>query len=154
MWCTRGCLVATVLLIASASSTYAAGKHEVLAEFEATLDPELARRYKAIVRERGTIYAKGLGMGLAIAAATLLLGRKAFKFSGLGAACVAVAAVMVTSILFYLLHPKSDYMVRHLEEEEQRTAWLKVHRHFQTSYVSGLVLGCASAAVLAGATCS
>ena len=63
------------------------------------------------------------------------------------------AITLATNYFYYILHPKSDYMILHLEEESQRLIWLKVYRNMQVKYHIGLVLGIIASMFLAKSIC-
>ena len=42
---------------------------------------------------------------------------------------------------FYILHPKTDYMVLHLNTEKERKAWLDIYKTMQFNYHLGFALG-------------
>ena len=52
-----------------------------------------------------------------------------------------------------MLKPKTDYMVLHLDKEDQRQAWLNIYRGMQVKYHIGLVLGILAAMFMARSTC-
>jgi uncharacterized membrane protein YkgB len=48
-----------------------------------------------------------------------------------------------------MLSPKTDYMILHLNEENQRKEWLKINKTMQFKYHIGLLLGIVASMVLA-----
>ena len=50
---------------------------------------------------------------------------------------------LLTPIIYYFL-PKSDYMIRHLNTEQQKLAWLNVSRSYNKkkmlSYIGGIIV--------------
>tara|TARA_B100001142_G_scaffold269979_1_gene275866 strand:- start:304 stop:552 length:249 start_codon:yes stop_codon:yes gene_type:complete len=63
------------------------------------------------------------------------------KTNSLYNACLAGAITFLTEYFFYILHPKSDYMINHLHKEKQRKEWLNIYRTMQVNYHIGLVVG-------------
>ena len=55
--------------------------------------------------------------------------------------CSVIAITFVVSYFYYILHPKSDWMVKHLQTKTQREAWLTVYRHMQVLCHMGFGLG-------------
>lgn len=94
--------------------------------------------YNEISRERMHIYLIGLILGLLIGFIYLYYGMKS---TGLSRTCGFVFITMATTYLFYLLYPKSKYMLSYLTTDEQRTAWLDVYRGMQYRHYMGMMLG-------------
>jgi hypothetical protein len=43
--------------------------------------------------------------------------------------------------LYYLIYPKTDYIINYIQDEEQRKLWLDVYRHMQLKYYGGITIG-------------
>jgi hypothetical protein len=54
---------------------------------------------------------------------------------------MVVAISFVTNYFYYVLSPKSDWMLNHIKTPEQTKAWLGMYRGMQVYYHTGLVLG-------------
>ena len=67
--------------------------------------------------------------------------------------CTIVAITFVVSYFYYILHPKSDWMVKHLHSKDQRDAWLQVYRHMQVQCHVGFVLGIIAVFIYGTAVC-
>ena len=132
------CILAIVMLIANFYLVFTADKCANKERFYATLSPELISRYESIIQERREIYMKGFGVGLMLSAVAMYM-CKARKPMHMG--CMAGAITLITTYFFYIIHPKSDYMILHLNHEKQRNAWLNIYRDMQYKYHIGLVLG-------------
>ena len=102
------------------------------------LTPEQTQVYKEVSRERMHIYLMGLVLGLLIGFIYLYYGVRA---AGMARTCGFVFITMATTYLFYLLYPKSKYLLAYLTTDEQRTAWLDVYRGMQYRHYMGMVLG-------------
>ena len=63
--------------------------------------------------------------------------------------CVVGAVTLTVNYFYYMLAPKSDYMVLHLNERKQREEWQKIYRYMQVKYHVGLVLGIVAAMLFA-----
>ena len=50
---------------------------------------------------------------------------------------VSLAISILTSHYYYLLMPKSDYILKHLENKEQINAWLKMYKemNFKSNWI-------------------
>jgi uncharacterized membrane protein len=63
------------------------------------------------------------------------------------------AVTLFVAMLYYLLMPKSDYMLKHLQTNEQNRAWLDVYKTMQSRYIIGMILGAAAAVPIANTYC-
>jgi uncharacterized protein YacL len=102
------------------------------------LSPELAEIYCDIARERRDIYFQGLILGLIIAILLLYILETKNTFHRI---TFALATTIIISIVYYLLMPKSDYMLNHLNTVEQNKAWLKVYKSMRYRYLFGFIFG-------------
>ena len=98
--------------------------------------------YQNIVNERRMIYFMGLGVGLGMA--TLFLYTNP-NMSALNKITSAIAIVGSINYFFYILYPKSQYMIQHLDTKSENTAWLNMYKTMQFRYHLGFVLGLAGA---------
>lgn len=152
MLCGTSCFVAVVFLIANLYVTFTADKTSGKDALYNTLDKNDIVRYEAIVKERRNIYLQGYGLGILIALVLLsLMDRR--KMGKMALVCFAGGITLTVNYLYYMLKPKSDYMVLHLNKEDQRQAWLNINRHMQVKYHLGLVLGILAAMLLVHGTC-
>jgi hypothetical protein len=111
-------------------------KHHVLQKYLDTLDAKQLDLFSAVHKERMQIYLMGLVLGL-------LLGFIYLQYAkaGVRRTCAFVAIVMGVNYLFYMVYPKTTYMVRHLTSPEQINAWQDVYRTMQYNQYMGMVLG-------------
>ena len=150
------CGLAIALLTASLCVSAQGAQTVERTGFLSTLTPALRDRYREIVRMRSRIYMESLGLGIVLSVAAILyLDRVAKSRVGVAPrACIAGGITMGTSYVYYVLHPKKDYMLPHLTTAEQRDAWLKVYKGFQFNYHVGLLLGILGAAASGASLCS
>jgi len=152
MLCGTSCFAAFVFLIANLYVTFTADKTSGKDALYDTLDKKDIVRYEAIVKERRNIYLQGYGLGILIALVLLsLMDRR--KMGKMALVCFAGGITLTVNYLYYMLKPKSDYMVLHLDKEDQRQAWLNINRHMQVKYHLGLALGILAAMLLVHGTC-
>jgi len=112
--------------------------------------PELDKTYIKIAKERAKIYFEGLILGLV--ASYLLVSLLTFT-NPFHKATFFLAITLITSVLYYFIVPKSDYMLNHLQTQEQNKAWLEVYKKMQKKYISGFILGCLAAIPISYAVC-
>ena len=71
------------------------------------------------------------------------------KRKGLNKICFIGGITLLVNYFYYMLSPKTDYMILHLNEENQREKWLNIHKTMQFKYHIGLLLGIIASMVLA-----
>jgi hypothetical protein len=64
-----------------------------------------------------------------------------------------LAITIPISVIYYLLMPKSDWMLNHLKTPEQNKAWLEVYKTMKYRYLIGFILGSLSAIPIAYSLC-
>jgi hypothetical protein len=111
-------------------------KYDVLQNYLDLLDEKQKLIFNQVHRERMQIYLMGLVLGL-------LLGFIYLQSRGpsVSRTCAFVAIVMGVNYLFYMIYPKSVYMIRHLETPEQVNAHQTVYRTMQYRQYMGMALG-------------
>tara|TARA_B100000902_G_C27321693_1_gene925087 strand:- start:354 stop:776 length:423 start_codon:yes stop_codon:yes gene_type:complete len=103
--------------------------------------------HQKIVEERKTIYFKGYGIGLILSSILIFVYKYVIndsnkkKLSNWMIVCMVGAITFTSNYLYYILSPKTTYMVQHLDNKEQINEWLKIYRTMQVKYHTGLVLG-------------
>ena len=130
------CTVASGLFASMLYLSFHPEKDDVLQAFMDTLNEKQKKLYIKIKNERSQIYFLGLVVSLLIGFIYLNNTRKSDTRT-----CVFVSMVLGITVLFYLLYPKSTYMVRHLTTQKQTDAWLQVYRFMQYNHYLGMVLG-------------
>ena len=55
--------------------------------------------------------------------------------------CITVFIAFFTNYFYYILTPKTDWMLNHIDSREQTKAWLEMYRTMQVYYHSSLVVG-------------
>ena len=155
-YCSIWAGIAIVFLVANVYTAFITDKAAGKDEFYKTLSQEQVKLYENIVRERRDIYLKGYGLGIVFAIIFVFMLNKTKKsnLAGWGIAGLAGAIVFMTNYFYYMMSPKSDYMVIHLDTEEQRKAWNNIYTTMQFRYHWGLLLGIASAVFLSKSFCS
>ena len=153
MVCGVMCSIATILIVSNVYMMANCHNGRATHDFYATLTPELIGRYKRITAERTSIYLRGMGIGVIIGILAAAFLRPLKKVSQLCKLCAVGGIALVFNCLFYLAHPKSDYIVAHLTTERQRRAWVRCHRSHQLSYVTGLAFGGVAAVAMGGGLC-
>ena len=150
MLCGITCSVGLMFLIANLYVTFTADKTKQKEEFYNTLSKDKIEKYESIIKERREIYLKGYGLGLILAFIFLILYKKFGRnVKGLNKVCFIGGITLLVNYFYYMLFPKTDYMILHLDEEEQREKWLNINKTMQFKYHIGLLLGIIASMVLA-----
>jgi hypothetical protein len=100
----------------------------------------------------------GLFLGFILAMILLMCCRKYFLGGGGGGPrggllCMVAAVTFSVNYFYYILSPKSDWMVLHLKSAEETAAWLNVYRTMQYNYHAGLVLGILAVVAFGNSLC-
>lgn len=150
MNCFTSALVGIALLGASlATLTVTKAEHEKL---QKVLSKDLADRYANILKERRDQYIQGLILGMIVAGMIIYLYQWKVV-QPFHKVVLFFAVTLFVAMLYYLLMPKSDYMLKHLQTNEQNRAWLDVYKTMQSRYIIGMILGAAAAVPIANTYC-
>ena len=57
--------------------------------------------------------------------------------------------VIYTNYFYYMLSPKTDWMLSHMNNEKEIKSWLLMYREMQFNYHMGLALGIIAVGILA-----
>ena len=144
MVCGVTCIIALVFLIANIYVIFSCSNNkEIKQNFLNVLNEEQKNTYENLINERKNIYYIGYALGIILSLIGYLVINKFTKmhFNKLSLVCFVGAITFVTNYLFYILYPKSDYMLLHLNDKKQITEWLNIYRTMQIKFHVGFVLG-------------
>lgn len=126
------CAIAFVLLLSSILMHFFIDKKD---DFLLTLNADQKKKYKDIIQERFKIYIFGMILGLVLGFLYVYIyNEDRFKV------CKFVSIVLVTKLTFYYFYPKSDFMLYHLTETEQVSAWTDVYRNYKNAWRNSLII--------------
>ena len=161
--CATSCGIAATLLAGMAYCTYMGNRTQLMQDYLRTLTPDQQQTYAKIVEERRGIYLRGFGWGLLLSALLLGIHHQYLTMSRTVLLCNVAAITLATNYFYYVLSPKSDWMVLHFKANnnnpnnnsdaanEDAANWLRVYRGMQVNYHVGLVLGIAGTVLLSNA---
>ena len=160
--CATSCGIAATLIAGMAYCTYMGNRTQLIKDYMRTLTPDQQQTYARIVEERRGIYLRGFGWGLLLSALILGIHHQYAGMSRAGLLCSVAAITLATNYFYYILSPKSDWMVLHFKNNSDSANhnnnnhsdaanWLRVYRGMQVNYHVGLVLGIAGTVVLSNA---
>jgi hypothetical protein len=156
--CTTSCGIAATLFAGMAYCTYMGNRTKLVQDYMRTLTEDQRQIYAKIVAERRGIYLRGFGWGLLLSAILLGIHHQCLTMSRTVLLCNVAAITLATNYFYYMLSPKSDWMVLHFENDNNSNNdhsdaanWLRVYRGMQVNYHVGLVLGIAGTVLLSNA---
>jgi len=149
MACLKCCNIAIVFVISMlymcvlSPLVVEENKHSLMKKLKNTLTLEQQNTYDRIKRERMGIHMRGYGIGLLISALVLMYKFQFYNKSltPTTMACITASITFTVNYYYYILSPKSEWMIQSLEGADQKEAWLKMYRHMQFNYHVGFLLG-------------
>lgn len=141
------CLVAFMFMGASIYTMMKCDDCPPFASYKASMDETQKVLYQAIVDERKKLYLQGLGLGFGLSFLYLFMFKK--TLNPFAHACIFATIILLTQYLYYMLMPKSAYMLPMLKGKDQVNEWLKVYREMQLRYHLGMLFGAIGYFILA-----
>ena len=151
MVCTVSCMISTVFLIGMIYFYNMTDKSEIVKHYKGTLTSDLRKRYEKISEERKWISYYGYGLGLVFSLFVIYYSLKIKKerLNNTSLVCIVVATSFITNALFYMVYPKSDWMLEHISTKDQVKAWLQMYKSMSFYYHTGLILGIVAVGIFA-----
>ncbi len=142
MICKLSCAIAVIFIVGMFNVYYMAEKDQIIQNFMRKLNEPQRESYMKITIERRNISIIGFIIGLLISLIVIWWDwNQARRLTRISLLCLIGSITMVTNYFYYVLTPKSDYMILHLHGEDQKKLWLNVYKKMQYNYHIGLVLG-------------
>ena len=141
MVCSTSCLIATVFIIGMIYFYNATSKSVIVQQYRTQLTFPQKAIYDKIAAERLSISLKGYGLGFLISLAIIYYNYQKKQFRPSATVCTVLAISFLTNYFYYILSPKTDWMLNHVEGRAQTQAWLQMYKTMQYYYHAGLVLG-------------
>lgn len=151
MPCSTTCIIATAIIIGSIYFHNSTSNNEVVKEYKKQLPSHLLNIYEKISSERLRINNYGYLLGLIISLIIIWknVHLKRDKLTTPSLVCLVVVVSFLTNYFYYILSPKSTYMLEHINSPEQTKAWLLMYREMQYNFHLGMVIGIIGVGVLA-----
>ena len=150
MPCSLSCSLATIAIICMVYFNNATTQSQVVKHYKSQLSPNLQQLYEKISNERLRIYYYGYILGFILSFIVILYNyQKKTKQNMISIICTVIAVSFVTNYFYYILSPKTDWMLNHIHTSEENKAWLEMYRSMQKYYHIGLVLGIIAVALFA-----
>jgi hypothetical protein len=159
MVCANSCLFASIFLIANIYMMFSCVNDTNKSEFKNTLTSKQKAIYENIINERKNIYYGGFILGIALSLLALYIGENYLFFIDkknkaiLPKVCTVATITFITNYFFYILYPKTDYMLLHLTNKAQIEGWLAIYKKMQYKFHFGFVLGIIAITIYAYGFC-
>ena len=149
MVCSVSCMISTVFIIGMIYFYNAANKSVVVQHYRSQLSMPLREIYDKIAKERAHISIKGYILGFILSLFIIFYNYKMKRLNSISLVCTVLATSFLTNYFFYMLSPKTDWMLNHVEGPTQTRNWLEMYRSMQYYYHAGLFLGIFGVGILA-----
>lgn len=149
MVCSITCTISAIFIIGMIYFYNASYKSKAGDVYKNQLNQRQQAAYDRIVKERLGISMKGYGLGAILSLFIILLNYKKKSMQPSATVCLVLTTCFLTNYFYYILSPKSDWMLNHVESKDQTQAWLKMYRECSYNYHAGLVLGIVGMGVFA-----
>jgi hypothetical protein len=131
------CVGATAFLGASIFTMFKNPNTEK--DLERLLNERQKNKYNKIKNERYKIWIKSSLIGIVISLVICSILEE--NNSNLKKSCTCALIFFIVQYLVYTLYPKSDWMIIHLNTEEQKRAWLENYRIMRLRWIFGMFFG-------------
>lgn len=151
MACALSCMISAVFVIGMIYFYNMTDKSAIVKHYKSTLSTNLQKKYDKISKERASISYQGYALGVILSLVIIFynLKIKGSKMSNTSLVCTVIATAFMTNYFYYMLYPKSDWMLNYMHNQEEIKAWLLMYKEMQYNYHMGLVLGIIAVGILA-----
>lgn len=137
MACYITCAFAIAFLVASLYIMLTTHKGQFQSEMDMDLDQRII--YKGIVKDRIKIYMIASIIGAILGLIYLVYMKNKIPTGQL--VCTAVLIFFLTQMIIYMIFPKDDYMLNHINGPKQAKAWLDMYTSMMKKFWIGFFLG-------------
>jgi len=143
MTCTISCMISAVFIIGMIYFYNRTNKSEIVKHYKEKLPSGLQKRYEIISQERMKISAHGYILGIILSLFIIFynIKFKGERMNNTSLVCTVMATCFLTNYFYYMLSPKTDWMLNHITNSEEVKAWLQMYREMSYNYHAGLALG-------------
>jgi len=141
--CGITCGLSSLFIISMVYMNYSMWDSQIMQKYREQLPESLQNTYREIVNERTKINYFGYLLGFILSIVIIIYNTRIAKnkMGNLGMVCLVIAVSFTVNYFYYILSPKSKWMLNEVKTEEQTKAWLEMYRHMQVYYHTGFVLG-------------
>lgn len=151
MVCIVSCMISIIFFISMIYFYNVTDKSIVVKQYKSSLSTDLQQRYEKISKERMNISYQGYVLGVIISLGIIFynLKIKSVKMNNSSLICTVIATSFITNYFYYMLYPKTDWMLSHMNNKKEIKSWLLMYREMQFNYHMGLALGIIAVGILA-----
>ena len=141
--CSITCIFSAVFVISMIFMTNAMSTSQTIQTYQKQLPQDLQQLYQQIREERTQIFYTGYIIGFILALIIIVYNTqiKKAKMGWPAMVCLTVTVAFITNYFYYVLTPKTKWMLDHIENPDQTKAWLQMYKNMQTYYHGSLALG-------------
>ena len=151
--CSISCAIALVFIVSMIYMNNATQKSQTIQLYQEQLPANLKNLYAKLTNERLRIYYYGYALGFILSLIIIIYNyqksKPSHRMTTTAMVCTTITVSFITNYFYYMLSPKSDYMLNHINSPDQTKAWLTMYKHMQYYFHAGLVLGIIAVAFLA-----
>lgn len=150
MACVISCMISAIFIIGMIYFYNLTDKSDIVKHYKSSLSSDLQKRYEKITKERSNISYQGYILGVIFSLGIIFynLKIKHLKMNTISLVCTVVATAFITNYFYYMLSPKSVWMLNYMSNQEEVKSWLLMYREMQYNYHMGLVLGIIAVGIL------
>jgi len=152
MPCKITCLLATAFLISMIYFSNSTTQSDTIKHYENQLPSNLKKIYNEISQERLKIYFYGYTLGLILSLIIIIynyqIRNPREKYNVVTITCTVITVSFITNYFYYMLSPKTKWMLNYVNTPEQTKAWLNMYKDMQKYYHTGFVLGLIAIALI------
>ena len=149
MVCSISCSISFIFIVGMIYFYNATAKNKTVIQYRSKLTPRQREIYDKIAKERFNISMQGYMLGAFLSLFVIYYNYRKKGFKPASVMCLVLATSFITNYFYYKLTPKSDWMLHHVETQEQTQDWLNMYKTMQYYYHAGLALGIVGLCVLA-----
>jgi len=135
--CMSYCLIGSAFVGSMILTMLASKKSKRFTDFMLLLDEEQKQIYRSVIDERMSIYIQGMVLGIAVAIILVFNS----KVSNSVKICMFITIALGINYFYYILSPKSTYMLEHVSSVEQNVAWLGIYKEMKLRCHIGAIMG-------------
>lgn len=149
--CSITCIFSSIFIVAMIFMTNWMTVNQTTQKYQEQLPENLKKTYTDIVKERTQIFYTGYGLGLFLALVLIYYNTQVKKerMSWPSMVCLTVFVAFITNYFYYVLTPKTKWMMESVTTPEQTKAWLAMYRSMQIYYHGSLALGIVAVGLIA-----
>lgn len=127
-----GCVFLSLMMINPSTDTYR--------QFVELLDAKQKSTLDSITEERQKIFYISLGIGVVL---SLLVAANLYhlKYSQRSQVCIFFIVLISVITLVYMVYPKSDWFLKHIKTDKQKTAWISLRKDIKLKKMLGALIG-------------